>query len=96
MPTWTLEDFVLRFDLWVEQDDPSDDWRFFVLEWIHSLLEDPYRNATRRTNEFGTAFWLCEPAGDSKHAVICSYQIDEEKKLARCTTITTLRRPLAD
>jgi len=39
-PTW-------RFDAWVNQEQPLDDLRVYVLDWIFTRSRDPYADARR-------------------------------------------------
>jgi hypothetical protein len=44
---WTLQRFEHEFDLWVERDNPSDDIRIFVLQWVQGRMDDPYLEVFR-------------------------------------------------
>lgn len=93
--SWTLENFLERFDAWVELKSPTDDLRCIVLAWILTRDDDPYQGVRR---EKGFANLWFGPVPNSRdgsgHVVICSYWIQESSRAVRCDNFGTLSLPL--
>lgn len=95
MTGWELRDFLKCFDDWVEREDPPADWRVDAMWWIHGLQDDVYRGAARHP-ELGVGWWFARIPGaeDENAATVCLYAVDERRRRARCSAITTLSKPL--
>lgn len=93
MGDWRFHDFFLRFNQWVEVEEPSDDFRFWVIVWMKGLPADP-RAAGAPAEGLGEPWWFAKipNAEDDTHAVVCLYSIERDE--VRCSNFTTLRKPL--
>lgn len=86
-------DFHERFNQWVTEDDPPDDFKFWVMAWLHRLQDDPRADAAQ-TPEMGELWWFAKiPRAEDQHrAVVCLYSIDGD--VVRCSGITILSKPI--
>lgn len=91
--TWEFFDFHERFDQWVDEDDPPDDFRFWVMAWLFRLQDEPTVDAAPATG-LGEPWWFAKIpyAEDATSAVVCLYSIDGAR--VRCSGITTLSKPI--
>lgn len=96
---WTLQDFLLRFDIWAEQEHPLDELRVHVLDWIFSRTSDPYADA-RRAPGFADYWHAVVPHSEhfddhgERCAVVCHYWLDPTARTVRCDGIASLSLPL--
>ncbi len=90
-------DFYYRYRDWIDQDDPSYDFRFWTLIWLSKLQDDPVYAATR-ARELGEPWWFARipNAEDDRRAVVSLYSIDIATERVRCSSITTLSKPIAN
>lgn len=95
MPAWTLQDFLLRFDQWADQESPSDDLRLEVIAWILSRAEDPYQGV-RRESGFDNLWYGSIPSThhDRDQVVVCAYWIHEQSRTVRCERFGSLSLPI--
>lgn len=95
MSLWQLEGFLECFDRWVSEDDPPPEWQLAVLEWIDGLSTSPMIDAVAAPG-IGHPAWMAEivDAGDNFVATVAVYVVDRKAMTARCSSITTLRRPI--
>jgi hypothetical protein len=93
MTNWRLVDFLVAFDNWIVADDPSDDFRFWVMVWVQHLETDP-RYAAAPVMEVGEGWWFARVPGaeDDRCAVVCLYSIRGDE--VRCSHFTTLNKPI--
>lgn len=91
--TWRFSDFYVRFHQWVDDDDPSEEFRFWVIAWLFRLQDDPMVDAARAPG-VGEPWWFAKIPGaeDDRLGVVCLYSIVDEH--VRCSNITTLRKPI--
>lgn len=95
VPAWTLVGFLDRLDAWAERESPSQDLRNVVTEWILTRYDDPYQGMRREKGFpnlwFGTVPNTADGAGN---VVVCSYWIEESRRVVRCDSFATLSQPL--
>ena len=92
-PLWRLDRFLERLDAWIEQEKPPGDLLLIVLPWIMSRAENPYRGVRREMEDY----WFGEvPDTDdgSGRVVVCSYWVDESRRVVVCDMFATLSRPV--
>ena len=91
--TGQFSDFHERYNQWVDDDQPPDDFRFWVMAWLYRLQDDP-RSDAALADGLGEPWWFAKipRAEDATHAVVCLYSIDGDQ--IRCSGITTLRKPI--
>lgn len=94
-PFWRLDNFGLRFDAWAADQDPGDELRRVVLEWVFTRYDDPYAGL-RRMVDVGPNFWWGPVPGTIRNGavVVCGYWIFEEDRSVRCDSFATLSLPL--
>ena len=92
---WRLDDFGIRFDLWADEQGPSEALRRIVLDWTFSRYDDPYAGFSRKV-EVGPNFWWGPVPGTIHNGsvVVCGYWIFEEDRRVRCDNFATLSLPL--
>lgn len=96
---WDLQDFVPRFDDWVEHEHPTDELRVYVLDWIFTRIPDPYVDA-RRVSGFADYWQAAIP--NSEHfddyaercAVVCLFWLDAGARTVRCDRFASLSLPI--
>ena len=44
---WQLENFVERLDAWIATENPSEDLRIIVTEWVVARFDNPYTDVSR-------------------------------------------------
>lgn len=86
-------DFHERFNYWVQDDDPPDDFKFWVMAWLFALQDDPTVHAARAI-ELGPDWWFAviPNTDDGARAVVCLYSIVGD--VVRCSGFTTLNKPI--
>lgn len=93
--SWTLEGFLQRLDAWVELESPSDDLRLLVTAWVMTRYDDPYQGVRRETGFPNLWFGVVPNSDDgSERVVVCSYWIEESRRIVRCDNFATLNLPL--
>jgi hypothetical protein len=85
-------DFFERFNYWVDEDDPSEDFKFWVMAWIFRLIDSPTAGAGLAPT--GKPLWFAKvPRAEDEHSgVVCLYTIQDN--VVRCNGITTLSKPI--
>lgn len=85
--------FHERFNYWVEDDDPSEDFKFWVIVWLFALQDNPTAHAAR-AGELGDKWWFAKipNAEDKNRGVVCLYSIDGQT--VKCSGFTTLNKPI--
>jgi hypothetical protein len=92
VPVWVLEDFLLKFDIWVERDGPSPDWSGAMMAWIHRRMTEPFEGAKYRV-DIGGWFAIVPDASDDKFAsCVTFFEIGAQR--LKCAEIATLRQPV--
>lgn len=95
LPTfWRLENFVERLDAWISVENPSEDLRIIVTEWVLTRFDDPYTDVSRQPDFPNLWFGPIPDTEHAGHLVVCSYWILEDERLVRCDQIASLRRPV--
>lgn len=91
--TWQFFDFNERFNQWVDDDNPPEDFRFWVMAWLYRMQDDPTVDAAR-ADALGDPWWFARipNAESASHAVVCLYRIDDNN--VRCSGFTTLPKPV--
>lgn len=96
---WDLQDFVPRFDDWVNQEHPPEDLRIYVLDWIFTRMRDPYADA-RRVPAFEDYWQAVIPSSEhfddhaERCAVVCLFWLDASARVVRCDRIASLSLPI--
>ena len=96
---WTLQDFLPRFDAWVDQERPLDELRVYVLDWIFTRSRDPYADA-RRVAGFSDYWQAVIPRSEhfddhaERCAVVCLFWLDAAVRIVRCDRIADLSLPI--
>jgi len=92
---WQLEGFLERLDAWANQEQPDDDLRLQVTEWILSRFGDPYQGVQREPG-FDNLWFGIVPGSlhDADQVVVCSYWIMERDHVVRCDSFATLGLPI--
>jgi hypothetical protein len=93
-PSWSLVDFEVRVEEWIENEDPDADLRNVVINWILSRIEDPYADA-RREPGFENLWYSVIPGSihPGPMVVVCSYFVLETTRTVRCDQIASLAYP---
>jgi hypothetical protein len=91
---WTLAGFIEGADAWIERDNPDDDLRVIVLDWIFGRCEDPYRGVRRESGFPNLWYGVVPGSRRGATAVMCSYWIVETERLIRGESIATLGLPI--
>lgn len=91
--TWEFYNFHERYNVWADTDNPSVDFRFWVMAWLFRLQDDPEVDAAP-AEALGHPWWFARipNAEDDTHAVVCLYSIEDEH--VQCSGFTTLRKPI--
>ncbi len=94
-PSWTLENFIDRFDAWVERESPRDDVRVVVMDWILTRHDDPYQGMRREAGFQNYWFGSVPDSQDgSGNMVTCAYWINESDRIVSCDIFGTLSLPI--
>ena len=94
-PAWRLEDFLERFEAWVELEDPSTDLRLLVLPWIWTRAETPHDGVDEVAGIEDLWFGAVPNTEDNLgHVVTCAYWIEASRRVVRCDSFATLDLPL--
>jgi hypothetical protein len=92
---WTSENFLERFDAWVELESPTEDLCCIVMDWVLTRGEDPYQGAQRVEGFPNLWFGQIPNSHDVDGRVVtCSYWIEESSRTVRCDLFGTLSLPL--
>lgn len=96
---WVLRDFLLRLDAWNDRENPLDELRLKVTDWIFTRSADPYADA-RRVPGFADYWQALVPGSEhfddhaERCAVVCLYWIDAEDRTVRCDGFASLSLPI--
>lgn len=96
---WNLQDFVPRFDAWVDQEHPLEDLRVYVLDWIFTRTSDPYADA-RRVPGFADYWQAVIPSSEhfDEHAercvVVCLFWLNASARSVQCDRFASLSLPV--
>jgi hypothetical protein len=92
--SWSLVNVESALDRWIEIDEPDDELRNVVLNWLLSRLEDRYQGVRRDPRFpnlwFGRIPWTLR--GDRQ--AVCAYRIEERTREIICDNIVMLRLPI--
>lgn len=92
---WTLVRFEEHFDHWVAAENPSDDLRVLVLDWIMTRHENPHGGVRRETGFDNLWYGQIPESGDGRgNVVICSYFVWVATRTVTCNGIATLSWPV--
>lgn len=92
---WTPQGFEQCLQTWDDLEQPDDDLRLHVVEWVFSRLDDPYQGVKREPG-FPNLWWGVVPGtfhGDGK-VVVCSFWIVESERVVRCESLASLSWPV--
>lgn len=96
LPTWKLEGFLDRFDMWADRENIDQDLRCIVTAWILSRADDPFADGVRREPDFEN-LWF-GPIPDSQdgkgNVVVCSYWVIAAERIVRCDNFGLLSFPV--
>lgn len=92
---WVLQEFIERFDAWVELESPKDDLRRLVLAWVMTRHENPYQGVKRESGFPNLWYGQIPNSGDGRgNVVTCSYWIEESSHTVSCDNFGTLGTPI--
>ncbi len=93
--TWEFSDFHERYNEWVDEETPDDEFRFWVMAWLFRLQDDPTTDASLAP-ELGHPWWFAKipNAENETHAVVCLYSIAIDGDEVRCSGFSTLQKPI--
>ncbi len=86
---WDLEGFDQQMTDWIMREDPDEDRRVAVAEWIPTFRLDPKSGARRDPNLEATLWRKIPHTSDGHTVVICAYQLDEGRHVVKCVLIGT-------
>lgn len=92
---WVPEGFEGCIQAWDDREQPPDDLRAWVVEWIFTRLDDPYQGVKREPG-FPNLWWGVVPGSlhGSNMVVVCSYWIVETSHVVRCESLASLSWPV--
>jgi hypothetical protein len=92
---WQYGNFWEQFNAWVDADDPSDEFKFWVMAWLYRIQEDPEADAAP-AEDIGRPWWFAVIPGaeDNTRAVVCLYSIGLVQDEVKCSGFSTLRKPI--
>jgi len=96
---WNLQDCLPRFDAWVNQEQPLDDLRVYVLDWIFTRSRDPYADA-RPVPGFADYWQAVIPRSEhfddnaERCAVVRLFWLDASACSVRCDRVASLSLPI--
>jgi hypothetical protein len=81
-------------DRWDDTEQPPEELRNIVRDWLMTRVEDPHQGVSRMPGFPG--WWFGKVAGSDQGwaAVYCTYLIDEETRTVEIRGINTLNRPV--
>lgn len=84
--------FHEAFNGWVDELNPSDDFRFWVMAWLWELQDDVHY-AADLAPEIGEPWWFVKVpnAEDDRRAVVSLYSIEGDD--VRCAGINSILKP---
>jgi hypothetical protein len=91
---WTLVDFVEWLERWANAENPDQDRRLIVAQWVMARHDDPYAGV-RREPDFGNLWYGRIPGtwGADGTVMTCSYFVYEQQRRIRCNHIASLSLP---
>lgn len=93
-PPWKLENFIERFEAWVQRDSPEDDLRLIVTDWITTRYSTPYQGVDRQVGFDNLWYGHIPNSGDGcGNVVTCSYWIRESSHTVYCNDFSVLSYP---
>ncbi|MFG1659140.1 hypothetical protein ACGFIY_21665 [Micromonospora chersina] len=93
-PAWTLHDFEMHLDVWIQSEEPSQDLVCVVAAWMVGRVDDPYQGV-QRENSMPNLWFGPIPGTDQFETVVtCSYFIEESTRSVKCVAVATLNRPV--
>jgi hypothetical protein len=92
---WTLHNFEVCLDAWIELERPSDDLRLLVTSWVLTRFDDSYVGV-RREPGFDNLWFGAVPGSvhDEGRVAVCSYWVHELQRTVRCDSVATLNLPI--
>src|SRR3954453_2424719 len=91
---WELAGFLDRLDAWAALENPSDELRRLVTQWIFSRYVDPYQGVQREPG-FPNLWHGRVPRAvhPPDRVVVCSYFIYETTRVVACNSFASLTFP---
>lgn len=84
---WTLEGFDQQMADWIMRENPDEDRRAAVAEWIPSRRLNPTAGVRDEPAVEGLR-WLKVPhTSDGETAILCAFFIDHARGVVKCTQI---------
>lgn len=91
---WELQGFQRHADIWISTEDPDQDLKNEVLEWLLSRMDDPYQGVKREPG-FDNLWYGPVPGTHRGYTVVvCAYFILEAGHAVKCNSIATLNMPI--
>ena len=94
LAAWSLANFLPELDRWVAQEQPSDELRRQVIDWIFSRYDDPYQGVRREPDFENLWFGAVPGTRRAGRLVACSYFIYETSRTVACDSFATLTWPI--
>jgi hypothetical protein len=92
---WRLTRFEEHLDRWADIDQPDEDDRLVVANWVMTRHDNPYQGARREPVHPNLWFARIPGTVDKDGTiVVCAYYIFEQAKIIRCDSIMRLGLPL--
>ena len=92
---WRFEDFYYRLRIWIDDENPSAERQFACIAWMYEFQDNLHYMATPAAELDNIAWFARIPGGeDGRSAVVCLYVADPVARLVKCSTFTTLRKPI--
>lgn len=91
---WALANFEQCLDEWIDLENPPEDVRYRVTEWVLTRIDDPF-GAARREADLPNLWSSVVPGSIHRphQIVLCSYWIEHEIHRVRCDRIASLSFP---
>jgi hypothetical protein len=91
---WHLLRFIECLDEWAAREDPSDDVRVIVANWVINLHSNPYADLRPQRGFPDLWFSGIPETYDGRTQVTCTAQINPIERTVTCKIIATLTLPL--
>jgi hypothetical protein len=91
---WQLLQFIERLDEWAAREDPSEDLRVIVANWVINLHSNPYADLKPQRGFPDLWFSGIPETSDGHTLVTCTARINPIERTVTCRIIATLGLPL--
>lgn len=90
---WRFALFVEAVETWIQLEQPGDDLRLIVLNWVMNRHDDPHRGVHREPGFPDLWFGVIPSTSHNGQVVTCAYFIDEQARVVRASAIASLSPP---